>query len=429
MQSRRFVAVPRSFFSRRRSAARAPRRPPHSTRRLLLRKRLKIRAPLGCHRTRGAARRVRPIAGSRKATASARTHRDVGDLLWPSWLAARTRPLGADVRRSASQDIGDIAVIEDDGTLILQPNAFDLARRRPALRAQRRRVRRGAGRRHLPPVARARALAWRRRRRPPRRCRSRSRSTAAVLGAVRQLRRQPHLRGGRHGLHGARVRAAPRRAAARRAVLRRPRPVSGRARVRRCGCRRVHRDVVRRARIRVAAIDDGAGGAAAAGQRRHPLRWRVHPRRGARRAFPRTDRHVHAGRSRSGGPPGRWRRSGRRTLRRGPRARPGAGLAAFLRDASRRLRSARVLDGHGGRRPDAFAFESTVQNAIRGIGAGTFDASRRVWQRRGAPEHRGHGSRGEVRRRPGGEDPWREQHPRGPRARDGAPLARATALQ
>ena len=52
--------------------------------------------------------------------------RDASDLVWPSRLAARTRLLGANARPAASRDIGDIAVVEDDGTLILQPNPFDL---------------------------------------------------------------------------------------------------------------------------------------------------------------------------------------------------------------------------------------------------------------------------------------------------------------
>lgn len=52
--------------------------------------------------------------------------RDVRDLLLQSSLASTARPLSAQTRQAASQDINDIAVIEDDGTLIVRPNAFDL---------------------------------------------------------------------------------------------------------------------------------------------------------------------------------------------------------------------------------------------------------------------------------------------------------------
>jgi hypothetical protein len=52
--------------------------------------------------------------------------RSVTDLLVPSALAARTRPLETTPRATASRDIDDIAVIEDDGTLILRPNRYDL---------------------------------------------------------------------------------------------------------------------------------------------------------------------------------------------------------------------------------------------------------------------------------------------------------------
>lgn len=57
--------------------------------------------------------------------------RDVADLLVPSAVAARTRlpgigPLDTGPRATATRDIDDIAVIEDDGTLILRPNPFDL---------------------------------------------------------------------------------------------------------------------------------------------------------------------------------------------------------------------------------------------------------------------------------------------------------------
>ena len=53
--------------------------------------------------------------------------RDVRDLLWTSSLASRARALdGVQARPAASQDINDVAVLEDDGRLILRANPFDL---------------------------------------------------------------------------------------------------------------------------------------------------------------------------------------------------------------------------------------------------------------------------------------------------------------
>lgn len=52
--------------------------------------------------------------------------REVADLLVPSSLAARARAFATTPRATATQDLDDIAVIEDDGTMILPPNAFDL---------------------------------------------------------------------------------------------------------------------------------------------------------------------------------------------------------------------------------------------------------------------------------------------------------------
>jgi hypothetical protein len=53
--------------------------------------------------------------------------RDVREPLWEHYLRAGSATAGvADARPAASQDIGEIAVLEDDGTLFLRQNAFDL---------------------------------------------------------------------------------------------------------------------------------------------------------------------------------------------------------------------------------------------------------------------------------------------------------------
>ena len=62
--------------------------------------------------------------------------RDVREPLWEHYLRAGSATAGvADARPAASQDIGEIAVLEDDGTLFLRQNAFDL--RNLALRFER----------------------------------------------------------------------------------------------------------------------------------------------------------------------------------------------------------------------------------------------------------------------------------------------------
>ena len=60
------------------------------------------------------------------ATGLAADKRDVIDLLWRSALGARAANRAAPAADAISQDIGDLAVIEDDGTLLLPRNAFDL---------------------------------------------------------------------------------------------------------------------------------------------------------------------------------------------------------------------------------------------------------------------------------------------------------------
>ena len=57
-----------------------------------------------------------------------------------------------------------------------------------------------------------------------------------------------------------------------------------------------------------------------------------------------------------------------------------------LRDASRQLRPARALDRRAASSRDAFAYETTVANEIRGIGVDTYNLSRRFRQRRPAAQ-------------------------------------------
>ena len=52
--------------------------------------------------------------------------RPVSELLWRSALAARATNRAAPAPDAVSQDVGDIAVIEDDGTLLLPRNSFDV---------------------------------------------------------------------------------------------------------------------------------------------------------------------------------------------------------------------------------------------------------------------------------------------------------------
>jgi hypothetical protein len=59
-------------------------------------------------------------------TGLAADKRHVADLLWRSALGARAVNRAAPAPDAVSQDIGDIAVLEDDGTLMLPRNAFDV---------------------------------------------------------------------------------------------------------------------------------------------------------------------------------------------------------------------------------------------------------------------------------------------------------------
>jgi hypothetical protein len=63
---------------------------------------------------------------SSKRLGLTRDKRDVRDGLWEHYLRGAGDASVAEARTAASQDIGDIAVIEDDTTLMLRQNAFDL---------------------------------------------------------------------------------------------------------------------------------------------------------------------------------------------------------------------------------------------------------------------------------------------------------------
>ena len=68
----------------------------------------------------------RPVAMLEPPTPEALADEPSAMLLPVLPLAFASRPLATFPRASVSQDIDDIAVIEDDGTLLLQPNPFDL---------------------------------------------------------------------------------------------------------------------------------------------------------------------------------------------------------------------------------------------------------------------------------------------------------------
>ena len=124
----------------------------------------------------------------------------------------------------------------------------------------------------------------------------------------------------------------------------------------------------------------------------------------------------------------RRRGRGRRALLRRRRARHGADGAAVLRQPRRSLRSAGLLDRHGGRdrrlrlRVDGLERDPRPRHGhVQPVG--------RLRQRRHARERAGHGSRRQVGRRSERQDPGREQRPGRHRARDGAPLADAVPVQ
>ena len=150
--------------------------------------------------------------------------RHVADLLWRSALAARATNRAAPAPDAVSQDIGDIAVIEDDGTLLLARNSFDV--RNVGLRFERN----GSGGYDVtqttaivPHVARPPHHADRRRleeRDHPVRVLL---LRALVHLGVRQLGRQPDVRGGRRGVDRP---AASRACSAGRRAWRRSSPIS-----------------------------------------------------------------------------------------------------------------------------------------------------------------------------------------------------------
>ena len=127
----------------------------------------------------------------------------VFDSLWRHAASAATRTLFTPPARAATEDVGEVAVIQDAGDLITPPNTFDLAGTRSALHPQRRELRREPHRRHVPLQPRHPHHAWKTTTAWRSRCRSRSRSTARRSRGVRQLRRQHHLRGGGQREHRA----------------------------------------------------------------------------------------------------------------------------------------------------------------------------------------------------------------------------------
>ena len=160
-----------------------------------------------------------PRHASKRSKREARSRRfrrraDQGPCARPAASLARSRrrsgmPSAGDGSAAASistlgpvaataTDVGDIAVIRDEGDLIVPPNTFDLRGPGPAFHPQRqRRLRRPADRRRVPHHARqpahARQTTTALRANVPFSFPS---STATSADArVRQLRRQRHLRG------------------------------------------------------------------------------------------------------------------------------------------------------------------------------------------------------------------------------------------
>ena len=280
--------------------------------------------------------------------------RDVREPLWEHYLRAGSATGGiAAATPTASQDIGEIAVLEDDGTLFLRQNAFDL--RNLTLRFERN----GSGGydvTRIDPAFRQNIGS-----RLTLTDDDASRQTlpfgvfvlrTAAVERVRQLGRQSHLRGCRHRVVHARLRAAC--SAARRAS-RRSSPIS----IRRSAggvfvasvVGRVRRHLVRRARLRIDALDDGAGDAAAHRRHRDDL-WRAdRSRRRHRRRITRAHGELLTLGFERERPSGRRRRGGRRAILGDDGAGHGGGGAQVLSDARRQLRSAGDLGGHdGGRR-------------------------------------------------------------------------------
>ena len=74
-----------------------------------------------------------PEAAAKRENVRGRTKGDVRDALWTNRASQARRAREANERRSApvvpaaTEDIGDLAVIEDDGSIFLSANAFDLA--------------------------------------------------------------------------------------------------------------------------------------------------------------------------------------------------------------------------------------------------------------------------------------------------------------
>ena len=66
------------------------------------------------------------MSSTRGRRGLAADQRPVAELLWRSALAARATNRAAPAPDAVSQDIGDIAVIQDTGDLVLPPNAYDV---------------------------------------------------------------------------------------------------------------------------------------------------------------------------------------------------------------------------------------------------------------------------------------------------------------
>ena len=262
----------------------------------------------------------------------------------PRWERGLLRPVAATV---SNEDVGEIAVLQDEGDLFRAANTYDLRDVTPPVRCERRRrLRRDApGERRLALVAGG-CVDDRRRR-----------QLAAGAGVrlsllcgrprqrVRQFRRQHHVRGAGQRQHGPQRVPPAVGTAARGAVSLRPRSVGRRRRVFPGRRRRGHHDLVRRfprsnpentTTVQVSLLSTGViemtfdPDIATAGRDRRPL--------------PGTHDRVRVGRpERHRGRP-RRRGGGRGAFRCSWRARHGGGGPEVPADPPGRLRPDRHLD-------------------------------------------------------------------------------------
>ena len=296
-----------------------------------------------------------------------------------------------------AEDIGEIAIVQDAGDLILPAHTFDLV---------------GAGLRFTRNGSNGYSVAR------DRRQLSIDLGTSLTLGdddsasvavpfsfpfygwladgRVRQLRRQHHVRRGRPGEHRARRLTVADRTAARGSIPRGPRPDSRRKGLRERRRRPVHRDLVRRPRLRFPAGRDGAGDA--------PARRRDRAQSGDT---------VTLGDAVVGLSPGQ---TGDFTTMDLSTATPPSGTGAV----GERFAAAATFDAIAASKKfftahpdnydqvllwtdqpvirDAFAYETTAQNEIRGIGVDVYDLSPSVRQRRASPFPGRDGLAGQVSR-------------------------------